>query len=189
MKRCTKPLIRVVLAMGLAAVLLTGCSQTHLIRTGASDEAFPVDRARVDRELAGEDVTVDLRDGTRIRATMLDISADSVTVISSAAKTGLRTLPLAEVDRIRRTRHRKGAVQGLGIGAIVGTAAGGILGAIGYEGEDDFLFDSRAEAMLGGALIINLVTSPIGLSIGLARGHRETYQIQPAETATQAERK
>jgi hypothetical protein len=152
-------------------VFLTGCTSTRYHTTDSSSDYF----VGIENAAQGKVVRVSVLDGTEYRARELDIASTDVSFLQADS---LRMIPLTRVNYVEIRRRGLGVLEGAGIGVLAGSVAGGLIGAASYQGEDDFLFRSPAEAALGGAVAINILTIPIGGIIGFLRGHRNVYQIE-----------
>ena len=160
------------LAAMLCLLVLSGCV--------ATTQLAPADAAHVVRLTNGKSVVVRLVDGRSLRGRSLRIDADSASWVDP--ETGaLERVATADITRVTRTRHWSGAVEGFGLGLVIGVPLGAALGALGSEscGEDPLYFCGRGWGAVGGGFGGLVTGPPLGLLIGAAVGRRERYVLAP----------
>jgi hypothetical protein len=144
----------------LAVVLVAAC--TH---------SYPITDAY---ELEGEHVTVETHSNESIEV-VVEPAPDGVAFRS---QTGY--VSIADVARVVDKRRGRGALEGLGIGLLIGAAGGAI---VGYADGDDecppegwciLTFTAGEKALLGG-MFFGGVGGLVGGVIGLVRGSRVEY--------------
>lgn len=89
----------------------------------------------------------------------------------------LRTVATDRIRRVAFVSRGRGALQGLGLGLLVGAIGGVFIGAASYDGPS-FLIQSRADNAVFFALGFSLFTAPGGLLVGVARGSRKAYRLE-----------
>jgi hypothetical protein len=111
----------------------------------------------------------------RLRVTSVKIVVDSIYWYSPDDE--LQQIPVAKVETVVLNNRGRGALEGFGIGILVG----GVLGAImGYaEGDDTsgFWRESASEKATYGGIGFGLLGGIVGIIIGAGRGHHYVYHF------------
>ena len=164
-----RPLLSLV-AVGVLS-LCSAC--TH---TSALEVSDPALRADVNERAEGRTARVTLVSGERTRARALHLAAGVATWVDPS--TGeVRSVPSADVVRVRFLSRGKGAAEGAGIGLTVASALGGV--ALIASGNDEFLSPTAAGLLVGALAAIHSV--PLGALIGTVRGSHTVYEVGPEE--------
>src|SRR6185503_15868448 len=125
--------------------------------------------------VAGDDVTVETYGGESI-----DVKAEQAPDGLTFRTYGGGYIMPGNVARVVETRNAQGALEGLGIGALVGVVGGA---ALGYADGDDvceneghcILTFSAVDKATIGAVVFGVIGGGIGGAIGLIRGSRYIY--------------
>lgn len=149
----------------LFAVLLAGCRHTHAV--DSSDER---DQNRVNRAVQDRRVTLVLKDGPSLAVRNARAGADSLFWMN--VRTGqMEASSLTYVEELNFRRHARGAVDGAGLGFLIGMPLGALLiDSPSGAGE-------RVSAALAGGVSFGLW----GLVIGGVVGSRITYRFSAPE--------
>ncbi len=120
-------------------------------------------------------------------------SGESIDAVPIAAPGGVTfiprtggTLPADAIAEVRDVRHLRGAVEGLGLGALIGAGTGAVLGYA--EGDDQctgecFLaFSAETKAILG-AIVVGGLGAGVGLVIGALKGSTIIYSNESSGIA------
>ena len=147
----------------LVPALAMGCS--HTLRLGP--QAPPESWQKAQQRLEGRKAEVVLRDGRRFRADGVEVSPEAV--VWWEAGSGTRhSVPPGDVEAICYRERGRGALEGAGLGLLVG--AGGMAFAVAADCSDS------AEGCLAwtivGAIVGAVIGPPVGLAIGAVRGSR-----------------
>lgn len=164
----------IALLSGLAA-FSTGCSSTYTVSsTGKPDAEFS--HQEMIEELAGRDVTIELKDGISILAKEVKISNDSASWVdvSTTERTNVAT---SVIKKIVIKSHGIGALEGMGIGILIGGTGGIILGSSG-SGGGTF---GREGAIAMGVIVVGGAGLVVGLISGATIGHSYEYEYQTTE--------
>jgi hypothetical protein len=128
--------------------------------------------------LDGETVTVEMSNGAAVEATVEVVASGTVLHTEDGVD-----MALADASKVTEIRRGRGALEGLGIGVLLGGAAGA---AIGYADGDDectglCLFKtSAAEKAVVAGVFVGTIGGLIGLLVGVARGSRDVYDLEAA---------
>lgn len=159
----------------LVAVLLAGCRHTHAV--DSSDER---DQNRVNRAVQDRRATLVLKDGPSLAVRNARVGADSLFWMN--VRTGqMEASSLTHVEELNFRRHARGAVDGAGVGFLIGIPLGALLidspsGGSGGAGE-------RVGAALAGGVSLGLW----GLVIGGVAGSRITYRFSAPEQSERSQ--
>lgn len=152
---------RLLLLMGILVLFGTGCgSTTDLVRS-------PTAYQKVTTEVEGKTARLYFRD--RRSSTVLKdlyVGVDSTTGVSPVGTE--RAVPTGQIWKIEVVNHKKGILQGIGLGALP-LAIGFPVGAAS-EGLDGVLLVVASAA-------VSLVSMPVGGVIGGIQGVKETYRL------------
>lgn len=152
---------RLLLLMGILVLFGTGCgSTTDLVRS-------PTAYQKVTTEVEGKTVRLYFRD-RRSSAVLKDlyVGVDSTTGASPVGTE--RAVPTGQIWKIEIVNHKKGILQGIGLGALP-FAIGFPVGAASESLDGVLLMVLSAAA--------SLVTVPIGGVLGGVEGVKETYRL------------
>lgn len=155
----------------LTALVLTGCTSTRV-----ADPQAPRPYTEVNEAVQGRVVQLHLADGRTLRATDLDVAPDVASYMDADGQ--MHTVATDRIEQIRLTQHGRGALDGLGVGLLMGGAGGAMIGfGLGSAcSEDDLLCDPGFYAAISGALF-GALGGLVGGAIGSARGHRTVYRL------------
>jgi hypothetical protein len=160
-----RPIFRRILVGVLLPALAMGCS--HTIRLGS--QAPPERWQRAQRRLEGRRVEVVLRDGRRFRADDVEVSPEAV--VWWEAGSGTRhSAPPGDVEAVCYRERGRGALEGLGLGALVGAAGGFVYFAVAATSECEELLPLCLLLAPYGAILGAPVGAIGGLVIGAVRG-------------------
>lgn len=154
----------------MVACVLAGCACARVVDTDQSSGAY----ADINQTAQQETAWVQLRDGQTIQATDLHVASDTAVYVDENGQ--MQSVATEEIAQVTFIRHDQGALEGLGIGVLVGAVAGGLIGAATYDGPE-IITNSRASSAAVYALVLNVLTAPIGVIAGVARGSRVVYQF------------
>jgi len=135
-------------------------------------------------ELVGEEVEVELYGRPPIEAVGVHGRLPGTT--DYVAKNG-EVIDGNSVIRVTDTRHARGAVEGLGLGALIGGGAGAVLGLA--SGDDDecesdhgcwFELSAGEKAVLLG-FVFGVLGGGIGLVVGAVKGSTIVYESQSSQ--------
>jgi VIT1/CCC1 family predicted Fe2+/Mn2+ transporter len=171
--------MRRVTAIVAVLCVLSGCSTVRYQYQASSSEAL----AELNGRLSTRDVTVVLRDGTRIRAEQATVRQDSTFVVvhgSPSTQPPPDVLPqvsfaTADVAGIRANRPWRGALKGVGLGFVTGAALGATFGYFGDSKTD--MLDRSGSTVLGG-IVFGLLGTVVGVLVGAVAGHRELHELE-----------
>lgn len=155
-------------------ILLCGCThRSSLTRGSGLDEPLVV-HARADREM-----TVVLVDGSRLAASRVAATGDSLVWLSP--ERSRLSIPLVQVREVRSVDRGRGLGEGLMAGVAVGGGAGIVIGAAGSGScRSDWC---PGPAAVGAAL--GAVGGILGLIIGSGTGHTDIF-VPPATASESA---
>jgi hypothetical protein len=147
----------------LLPALAMGCS--HTIRLGP--QAPPERWQKAQQRLEGRRAEVVLRDGRRFRADGVEVSPEAV--VGWEVGSGTRhSAPPGDVEAICYRERGRGALEGAGLGALVG--AGGMAFAVAADCSDSA--EGCRVWTIVGAIVGAVIGPPVGLAIGAVRGSR-----------------
>ncbi len=174
--RRARPLVRCVTALAGLAVVLQGCTAVHSVEVqGRSNEAN-WGLSEINERASTRRARLFLGDGRRLTAGGLRVETDSTSWIADGR---YETVATSAVTRVQFVERGRGALEGLGLGLLSGAVVGGVIGFVSYNGPD-FLAGSRGESAVVGAGLLSYLTTPLGLLLGVAEGHREVYDLRNA---------
>jgi hypothetical protein len=126
--------------------------------------------------LDGSTVTVELSNGAEVKATVEVVTAGALLHTEDGVD-----MNLTDASKVTEIRRGRGALEGLGIGVLIGGAAGA---AIGYADGDDtctgfcvFRTSAEEKAVVAG-IALGAVVGVVGLLVGVARGSRDVYHFE-----------
>ncbi|MGH7456723.1 MAG: hypothetical protein ACRENG_35570 [bacterium] len=158
-------------------VALYGCTSSRLINPRNS-----ADLAKISIK-PDQKVRVTMSNGHWFIGSNLQVTPDSTRFF-----VGRQFLSVAnsEVKEITHVRRGKGALQGLGLGLLTGTAVGGIIGIAAYKPCDNCFIDfGPGFSLMAGSALGILLGGPFGALIGADIGSKSKYQFQESiEPAT-----
>ncbi len=153
----------------ISAVAFFGCSTTRVVNLDRSRLVPALD------SLTGLRVSVMLRgDSTQLSRTLVHVEGDSLQLLGSG--NGYEQISLDKILWVDLTTHvdyGKGALQGCGVGTLIGAAVFSSLCALG-ETDKGYIPISPAACGVFGVF----ATGPLGLIIGGAVGHRDVTRYQ-----------
>ncbi len=114
------------------------------------------------KERRGATLLVTRNDGTVVKGELLAVKGENLILMSESAREGI-TENIGELKIIRVIKKPK-VFEGIGIGVLVGGAAGGTLGAAAWSG--DALFETRGEAALVTSALFGAIGGFLGGLIG-----------------------
>lgn len=152
-----------VLPLVVIALMLvgTGCTSTTEVTRNTAGYG------KVTEAASGETARVFLRDGQMIELIDPYIGSDSTVGRTSTGER--KAIPTSAVREIEIANHRKGAIQGSGLGAI--PLLIGILGGVTRERGINEVFVTD---LIG---LTSLVTIPVGGYLGYRKGAGENYRL------------
>ncbi len=155
-------------------ILLPAC--TH-VRTANSDDRY----AEINQRSEREPVTVWLTNGVRFRTERLHIASD-VTTWYEYGTVEVQRFPTDEIARVEFKSRGRGALEGLGIGLVVGAITGFAFDfASGQQDEENIIQVDDLEEDV--AIVLGVLWSSlgglIGLPIGAVVGSKDVYPITP----------
>jgi hypothetical protein len=130
----------------------------------------------MNEKLEGEKVTLKLINGEEILGYNVEIKSDSTSI-------GDIKLSTASIKKITNPRHDRGALKGLGYGALIGAPIGFIVGYISYEDSPSGESGPNSAGASGGigALLLGGPTALVGLIVGGIHGDIGTFIFPPSE--------
>jgi len=147
-------------ALFLFSLCFCACTHALKIRQGTTNS----DIERANRMVSKKVATFTLADSHQIRAKQILITPDSTTFYDLDSQL-LKTISNMRIKHIMMKSRGKGALEGMGLGFLVGFTTGMVLGAASYD-ESNILDLSQTEtAMLTGAYV-GVVGALIGVPIG-----------------------
>lgn len=164
---------------------LAGCTSARVVDTQAPSPYAEVNEAAQDRV-----VQVHLADGRTLHATDLDLTPDVASYVDADGQ--MHTVATDAIEQVAFVQGGRGALDGLGIGLLMGGAGGAMVGLASGStcNEDDLFCDPGFYAAAFGALF-GAIGGLVGGAIGSVRGHRTVYRLRadghpPAERGPQA---
>lgn len=170
----------------LATLLLaTGCTHQQPLRL---DEVGRL--ARFNAQATEQIAVVTLSDGETHSARSLQVTPDLTSWIDPGSN-AVMSVPTHDVADVRLRDRGKGALDGLGLGVVIGGLTGAVIGLASGDDDPDLLFAFKAseKAMVGG-IGLGLLGGIVGLVVGGVAGSEEVYQIDrgPQSGTAQNER-
>ena len=86
------------------------------------------------------------------------------------------------VSKVVDTQHGRGALEGLGLGALIGGVTGAVIGYAAAD-EDDYLFNSKGEVAVVGGLVFGTMGALVGVVVGAVKGSTIIYEHKATGTA------
>ncbi len=155
--------------------LVVGCSHVQHIDPTASEDHI----AEVNQRVRGRTVTVQLVDLTEFKARDVVVAADSTRMVLLAPTRRSTTLSNSSIRTLAVTNRADGALRGLGMGFLVGAAAGAVIGAAtvddNYAAPGDPM--STSESVGTGIALLGTLGAVSGLVLGAVFGEREVYRF------------
>lgn len=157
----------------LVAVLLMGCRHTRVVES--SDEHERLNRVAQDRK-----ATLVFRDGASLAVRDARVASDSLFWLNEQTEQ-TEASTLADVEQLTFRRRGRGAVDGAGLGFLIGMPLGALLidspsGGSGGAGE-------RVGAALAGGTSFGLW----GVVVGGIVGSRITYRFDDAQEQSESD--
>jgi hypothetical protein len=158
------------------AIFLCGCSTSYLVNsTGKPDAKY--NYGEMNEELKGQDVEIELKDGSDISAKNVEISEDSVSWVDQETDQTFKA-STPEINKIVIESSLMGALEGAGFGLVGGAGLGALFGQI--------LIGNDTELGTGGGAIVGLVLGGgtgliVGSITGAIIGHSYNYKFPTAE--------
>ena len=172
MKHCLRlPELKLTAMLFGLAIFLCGCSSTYSVSSTGKPDAEYSYRA-MNKELKGQDVKIELKDGGEISATEVIVSNDSVAWLD-ASTTEKSRVATQRIKRIVFKNHFVGGLEGFGFGAV--GAGTGLTLAFPVRPNSAGI-PSYAPAVAGGVL-----GGGIGFITGLIIGHSYNYEFPATE--------
>ncbi len=150
-----------------------GCTSTHMVDSGSSDQWLP----DAQEQLVGEDVRVRTTDGRAYGGTLSFLSADSIKVWDSDANR-FSEEALTDVTYVGRPSNATAPILGCIGGAVLGGFLGGALSA--EEPEIESLGVNTVESAAYGGIIGALIGGTAGAIIGGVASRVDQYEISHA---------
>jgi len=184
-----RPLAAVVL---LAFCVNVGCSTVRTVpasQGNAQSETIADLHGRVDGKtltvkLVPTDVTShDVRTwghlGSKWTASASELRVEPDSIYWRDSEAGEpRQVSWSQVETITLLDHRRGAVEGLGIGLVIGAVLGALVGFLqGDDPEQNFVELSAGEKAALGAIVVGAIGGLVGLALGFGDGHKYVYQF------------
>ena len=143
----------------LIPFFIISCSSTHRLKKESADEFAEQFNA------LSQDKKTEISEITRVKykAQNVRLSSDSV-YWTDLKDNSIRVSKIGRISQIRFNDSGKGALEGLGIGILVGFSTGAV---IDYASHNESLIPARA--------ILGTLGSISGLIIGAARGHEDIF--------------
>jgi hypothetical protein len=155
-----RPIFRRILVGVLLPALAVSCS--HTLRLGP--QAPPERWQKAQQRLEGRKAEVVLRDGRLFRADDVEVSPEAV--VWWKAGSGTRhSAPPGDVEAICYRDRARGALEGLGLGLLVGAGGMAFTAAAGCSAGEECL-----GRMIVGAIVGAVIGLPVGVAIGAVRG-------------------
>jgi hypothetical protein len=126
------------------------------------------DLERANNMISAQEVEMYLDDGLRFKGKEIQITPDS-TILCELDSGQRRAFSNTQVDHIKFKKRGRGALEGMGIGFLVGFSTGMVLGASTNDGSNFLGLSQTETAMLVGAYVGvpgGLIGVPTGLLIG-----------------------
>jgi len=149
--------------------LLFGCSSNHIIQHSQSDYKT------LNEELQGEECDMIVNENEKITARNIGIFRDSLYCIDSNSNTEI-IFHTSAIKKIIITQNTRGALEGGGIGALIGM---GLIASSPDTEKEGGIISYEA------ALIVGAIGGGLwGLGIGALIGHDETYVFETSPDST-----
>jgi hypothetical protein len=155
---------------------LSGCATNIMVIPENLDNHLP----RINQNGEKYSGIILLDDGKMVSMKELWSSGDSVYFKSKSSDENLK-VSLKDIEAIKFIKHGEGAVQGLGLGILIGSISGFGIGLASGDDPPGFLSFTAEEkgAIFGVAL--GLVGGFVGIIGGAASGSKENYVITHSE--------
>ncbi|MEJ7601696.1 MAG: hypothetical protein WKG01_27590 [Kofleriaceae bacterium] len=91
-----------------------------------------------------------------------------------------RVIPNEHIDHVIKVSHRRGALEGLGLGLAIGAGFGAVLGLASGDDQCErecYIAFTAGEKAVVGAIVFGTLGSGIGLIVGAIRGSRSVYSF------------
>ncbi len=161
------------------AIIFLGCSYTSVVRT---DSAKFMD---LQRQVKNKKAKVTLQNSQfYLNAKLTRLAPDSISWMLPNGQ--VISVPTEEVSEIYFVNRGRGALEGFGLGLLVGVLTGAIIGlpSGGDNALRDLLFPAELKAIIG-AIYFGGAGGLIGIPIGAAAGSKSKYQLQePVKPST-----
>jgi len=156
----------------VVTTVLIGCTSTRVV-----DTQMPSPYAEVNAATQSRTVQLRLADGRTLQATDLDIAPDVASYVDADGQ--MHTVATDAIEQVAFVQGGRGALDGLGIGLLMGGAGGAMIGLASGStcNEDDLFCDPGFYAAVSGALF-GTIGGLVGGAIGSARGHRTVYRLR-----------
>lgn len=161
-------------AVALVALVAPGCTYRYVVTPHFSDR----DYARVNDILRDRRAELVLQDGSHLNRVDIRLSRES-TLASMPDRDSTEIFSTGQLQRISFRRHERGALEGLGLGLLAGSAVGATFGLVfgtlwnaTCGGDMGWSCYTMAEAVRASAGVGAGIGGVLGLSIGAARGSR-----------------
>ena len=170
-------------AVFAAVTLLAGCARVH----PCDPSAATTNLEEINRELAGRTVVLTMADGSRVGAWNVSLSADSLFMAPKrlrrfgSPKRGfmVSALPTSVVHTVTVRGKSKwrgavdGALVGLGVGVILGTAWG-----LAAHEPGNLLSEGESASM--GGVLLGVIGSGVGAVFGFGIGSTDAFDLTRA---------
>ena len=152
-------------------IFLCGCSSSYLVSSTGKPEA-EYSYQEMNKKLRGQDVKIELKDGSDISAMDVKISADSVSWIDQETDEESKA-SILEINKIVMESSSIGALEGAGFGLVAGGGLG-LLWGINQE-DSEIAPPGIVGPIIGGGtgLIVGSIT-------GAIIGHSYNYKFPTA---------
>jgi hypothetical protein len=160
-----------------ALLVATGCTHQQPLQVSEADRL-----AQFNAKAAERTVTVTLHSGGRHSARALRLAPDSTSWLVPKSNEVV-SVPTYDVADVRLRNHGRGALNGLGGGAVGAGVLGALIGlASGSEEEPCLVLCSAGEKAVTLGVGLGLVGGVLGLVAGAASGSEDVYQVETTET-------
>lgn len=154
----------------ILAALFIGCTHNHFVRsTSSANYASLNERGRRHQAI------ITLANGRELTAYKLRFAPDSTSWVDPHTQRPI-AVQTAEVSNIRFVSRGKGALEGFGLGLLIGALSGAMIGLAGRD-YPEVSFTAEEKALLGG-IAFGALGGSIGLPVGRAVGSKDIYRIE-----------
>lgn len=175
MKRHLCPLeLKLALQLFGLVIFFWGCSSSSSVRSTSVEGALSY--GEMNNQLRERSANIEMIDGRDIFADNVTLSGDSVSWLD-ASTSETSKVSTRQIRRIVIKNHFIGALEGMGIGLLVGGSVGFILGSSGPEGGAW----GRSGQIAMGLIVVGGTGVIVGLIPGLIIGHSYEYEFPRAE--------
>ena len=155
------------------AIFSCGCSSTYSVRSTDVEGSYTY--GKMNEELKGQEVKIELKDGRDITARDVTISDDSATWVDARAKEKSKA-SLRQINKIVNKKTFVGGLEWMGIGLAVG----GALGATALSGFPGTA-ESGSQTNSAGIVVGMGAGTVLGFFTGMNVGHSYNYVFPTIE--------